>query len=1189
MFNIVAFSEEQPVEDIKENEEIININEEKDILLEECNEEQVIENINENEENTILLEEDILNSPKEKDPLIFQQKEILSENEEEQIFVEEPVSTAISFSEIKEEIEEEPEQIIIVEEEPIEEVTPIKEEITVMEQRSSAPMMLQSTEPPVVENTPSYPFAVTYHFYYRNSSNVQVEQTWTQNVTSAGFQASKAISYFNKYAPTTVNTENVVYNFTGTWITNEDTEDEQIVGASDRVYIKGSEFTEATDLYYYAVYTETYNYTATVKLVYRDNSGEWTTTEFSAKNSLTVTAQKAEQAIANYQVVNSSDTQYTFTGWDTAFPIELNNVSQDTEIIVTAQYDEEALFTPTATVHIQYLSQIGEQIENTISNPIGKGVSWTINDGAFDDDIDLTNDFEYNGTIYHFTGWDPALPFTISNLEEDTDFYFVAQYETTGVFHLTANYVDQVANGSGSWYNQDSFKSYGHTFKIPADIPDHYTFLYWENGEIHYNEGDKFTIAYADLTDNLELTFNAVYSYQPSVTLTYHYNNTTSNIVNYSDIDIYANQPENLKWFDENGNLIPEGTLATIPESIITTTRLSETKNVDVYAKYFDIYWVNDNGAALYTSSMVPYGELPEYKGEPPVKAATPQYTYTFAGWDKEIVPATESTTYTATYTAKLNDYTITFVDDNNTQLSQAKYPYGTTSENIVKPNPSKAETDQYIYAFTGWDKEIVTVTQDATYKATYKATLKQYTIIFVDYNNKVLSSQKYNYGTLAKDIKQPTVSTKVSKQYTYTFAGWDRPIETVTKDATYTATYKATLNRYKVIFRNDNGAILSEAMYAYGSMPSYNGTPTKASNTQYTYTFSGWDKPIVKVTENAIYTATYKANAITYKVTFLNYDGKVLSENRYAYGTKANQIKQPNASRPNTAQYTYSFAGWDKPIVDVYSDAVYIAVYTSNMKAFTVIWVDDNGTVLETDLDVPYGTTPTYNGTTPFKVTTDQYTYTFIGWTPAISPVTSNIVYTAQYNRVAKTYSVTFLPGEHGTFEAKTTYVNYGDKLPTPPEATGNEGYVFAGWDKTLEEYVYGNLIYTAQWKTVEEAEIIIEEIDDTETPLASFEDDEIVEENYWALVNLILLVFTIFTLWKGKKKKYTVFTPIAILAALGLFIWTENVHNPMIWVDRWTIWQAVIYLVGLLSRLLAKKEEEEEEETDEIEEDNK
>jgi hypothetical protein len=50
-------------------------------------------------------------------------------------------------------------------------------------------------------------------------------------------------------------------------------------------------------------------------------------------------------------------------------------------------------------------------------------------------------------------------------------------------------------------------------------------------------------------------------------------------------------------------------------------------------------------------------------------------------------------------------------------------------------------------------------------------------------------------------------------------------------------------------------------------------------------------------------------------------------------------------------------------------------------VKTYTVFWVDENLTVLETDNDVPYGTIPSYDKQNPSKEDTAQWHYEFVGW----------------------------------------------------------------------------------------------------------------------------------------------------------------------------------------------------------------
>ena len=64
----------------------------------------------------------------------------------------------------------------------------------------------------------------------------------------------------------------------------------------------------------------------------------------------------------------------------------------------------------------------------------------------------------------------------------------------------------------------------------------------------------------------------------------------------------------------------------------------------------YRITWKNDDGSVI-DITEVEYGAMPTYPN--PTKAATAEYTYEFAGWDKEIAKVTGDATYTATFTEK--------------------------------------------------------------------------------------------------------------------------------------------------------------------------------------------------------------------------------------------------------------------------------------------------------------------------------------------------------------------------------------------------------------------------------------------------------------------------------------------------------------------------------------------------------
>ena len=77
------------------------------------------------------------------------------------------------------------------------------------------------------------------------------------------------------------------------------------------------------------------------------------------------------------------------------------------------------------------------------------------------------------------------------------------------------------------------------------------------------------------------------------------------------------------------------------------------------------------------------------------------------------------------------------------------------------------------------------------TYTAQFEAVLNQYTVVFLDEDGTELDRQVVDYGT--KPVYQGETPMKAEdEQYTYTFAGWYPAVVTVTKDATYRATYTA-------------------------------------------------------------------------------------------------------------------------------------------------------------------------------------------------------------------------------------------------------------------------------------------------------------------------------------------------------------------------------------------------------------
>lgn len=129
-------------------------------------------------------------------------------------------------------------------------------------------------------------------------------------------------------------------------------------------------------------------------------------------------------------------------------------------------------------------------------------------------------------------------------------------------------------------------------------------------------------------------------------------------------------------------------------------------------------------------SVVLEYGETPEYTGKTPTRPDTESSTYTFIGWEPEIQPVTQSTSYMAKYSEETRTYLIKFVNYDGTILQSNDWKYSDIP--VYKgETPTKPSTDSNDYIFIGWDSEIVSVTGEKVYTAKFMEVAKEYTITF--------------------------------------------------------------------------------------------------------------------------------------------------------------------------------------------------------------------------------------------------------------------------------------------------------------------------------------------------------------------------------------------------------------------------------------------------------------------------
>lgn len=123
---------------------------------------------------------------------------------------------------------------------------------------------------------------------------------------------------------------------------------------------------------------------------------------------------------------------------------------------------------------------------------------------------------------------------------------------------------------------------------------------------------------------------------------------------------------------------------------------------------------------------------------------------------------------------------------------------------------------------------------------------------------------------------------------------------------------------------------------------------------------------------------------------TFKDYDWTVLKTGKVDEGETP--IPPADPTRAATAQYTYTFAGWNPTVWKIYKKTTYTATYTATVNKYTIAWRDYNKSLLD-EQEVDYWATPVYAWETPTRTG-----YTFVWWTPEVATVTWNAVYTATY-----------------------------------------------------------------------------------------------------------------------------------------------------------------------------------------------
>lgn len=144
---------------------------------------------------------------------------------------------------------------------------------------------------------------------------------------------------------------------------------------------------------------------------------------------------------------------------------------------------------------------------------------------------------------------------------------------------------------------------------------------------------------------------------------------------------------------------------------------------------------------------------------------------------------------------------------------------------------------------------------------------------------------------------------------------------------------------------------------------------------------------PSIKVTYDHITSYCY----------FYNYDGSELLYTAACVDGSDASYGGSTPTRPSTAQYNYSFAGWglmaggsvnSDALKNVAADRKVYAIFSGTVRTYTVYFYNGS-TLLQTVTNVAYGSSAAYTGDTPVSPDGSAEDYPFEGWNPEPKNIT--------------------------------------------------------------------------------------------------------------------------------------------------------------------------------------------------------
>ena len=413
---------------------------------------------------------------------------------------------------------------------------------------------------------------------------------------------------------------------------------------------------------------------------------------------------------------------------------------------------------------------------------------------------------------------------------------------------------------------------------------------------------------------------------------------------------------------------IPCGSLSAYSAATRWKDFLSLTENC-AYA----ITWANWNGSVLKVDSVLE-GETPSYTGESPTKPATAEYTYTFKGWTPDIVAVTGDATYTAVYdsiprcptasgtcgadgdnlTWELDcDSVLTISGIGNMKVynaSTSQIPWYIHKESIKEIVLGDSVTSIGKNAFRDCTNltsvtigNSITSIEDRAFKECSSLTSIEIpksvtsigTAVFINCSN--LTSIVWKARTMSSS---GTIFSEIDEQIT-SFVFGDE-VEEIPSMCCADMSNLISISIPNSVISIGDGAF--NGCYSLGNIYVYWIEPINISGIFDSETHNSANLhvpcravPAYRAAEGwKDFNNIVGMDCATYAITWQNYDGSILATDS-VLENELPQYTESNPTKPATAEYTYTFAGWTPEVVPVTEDAIYTAKFDSTMIIYNV------------------------------------------------------------------------------------------------------------------------------------------------------------------------------------------------------------------------------------------------------------